>query len=165
MLWTTYVHDPHKLCVQIYEIHQDSNRHAISCHIYTTGAPPRRPNACPGSRHARNTLAMYDTYYTQNNRRCKCDSTAKGYVERKTCLNTRKIKLESDAVNHGNRFCHPAHDNEQQQQAATAAQQHTRQKQAGKYEYILVLRAVAYNCSICPRKNSIMKWSLMPNSS
>ena len=41
--------------------------------------------------------------------------------------------LESHAVNHGNKFCHPAYDDEQQQQA-------------GIYEYILVRRAAA--CSI-----------------
>ena len=59
----------------------------------------------------------------------------------------RNKTLESDAVNHGNKFCHPAHDEEHQQQAAaavaTAVQQHTTgiQQEAGIYEYILVRRA------------------------
>ena len=30
-------------------------------------------------------------------------------------------KLESDAMNHSNKLCHPAHDDEQQQHAAAAA--------------------------------------------
>ena len=55
------------------------------------------------------------------NRRCKCDSTAKGYNENKSCLNEENEKLESDAMNHSNKFCHPAHDDEWQQQAAAAA--------------------------------------------
>ena len=33
----------------------------------------------------------------------------------------RKKTLESDAVNHGNKFYHPANDDDQQQQAAAAA--------------------------------------------
>ena len=62
----------------------------------------------------------------------------------------RKKKLESDAVNHGNKFCHPAHHDEHQQQAAaaaaaTAVYQHNTQQQAGIYEYILVRRAAAYS--------------------
>ena len=35
-------------------------------------------------------------------------------MEKKSCLK-RKKTLESDAVNRGNEFCHPAHDNERQQ--------------------------------------------------
>ena len=33
----------------------------------------------------------------------------------------RKKTLQSDAVNHGNKFCHPAHDDEQQEAATAAA--------------------------------------------
>ena len=46
----------------------------------------------------------------------------------------RKKTLESDAMNHSNNFCHPAHDDEQQQHATAdaatvAVQQHTEQQQ------------------------------------
>ena len=37
------------------------------------------------------------------------------YIENKLCLNEEKKTLESDATNHSNKFCHPAHDDEQQQ--------------------------------------------------
>ena len=61
----------------------------------------------------------------------------------------RKKTPELDTVNHGNKFCHPAHDDEHQQQAsaaaATAVEQRTTQQQAGIYEHMLVRRAAAYS--------------------
>ena len=38
------------------------------------------------------------------NRRYICDSTAKGFIENKSCLNEEKETLESDALNHSNNF-------------------------------------------------------------
>ena len=62
----------------------------------------------------------------------------------------RKKTLESDAMNHGNKFCHPTHDDEQQQQQQLQQQQYSStlpgtQQQADTYEYILVPRAAAYS--------------------
>ena len=58
-----------------------------------------------------------------------------------------KETLRSDAVNHGNTFCHPTQDDERQQ---LQQQQYINtlpgtQQQADTYEYILVPRAAAYS--------------------
>ena len=55
-----------------------------------------------------------------------------------------KKTLESDAVNHSNSFCNPAHNGEHQQQAAaagaaTAVWQHTTQQRTGTFENMQVL--------------------------
>ena len=64
-----------------------------------------------------------------------------------------KKTLESDAVNHSNSFCNPAHNGEHQQQAAaagaaTAVWQHTTQQRVGISEYILVRPAAPYSITI-----------------
>ena len=61
-----------------------------------------------------------------------------------------KIKktLESDAVNHGNKFCHPAHDDEQKQQAAAAAAtsvlHSSRDVCTNTYSYVVQQRTAQY---------------------
>ena len=65
----------------------------------------------------------------------------------------RKKTLESDAVNHENKFCHPAHDDEQQQQQATAASSSscsnsTRHSSRQVYTNTLVRRAAAHSITI-----------------
>ena len=72
----------------------------------------------------------------------------RGTLTKKTCLSEEKDDTGNQMqVNHGNKFCHPAHDDENQQQAeaaaATAVYQHNTQQQARTYEYILVRRAAA----------------------
>ena len=57
-----------------------------------------------------------------------------------------KETLRSDAVNHGNTFCHPTQDDERQQ---LQQQQYINtlpgtQQQASIYDYILARRAAAY---------------------
>ena len=42
------------------------------------------------------------------------------YIESKSCLNEEKENTRIDAMNHSNKFCHPAHHGEQQQHAAAA---------------------------------------------
>ena len=58
-------------------------------HIYTRGALPRRANARLGSAHARNYRGCMICIIGKN-RRCKCDSTVKGYIENKSYFNEEK---------------------------------------------------------------------------
>ena len=44
---------------------------------------------------------------------------AKGYIENRSCLNGEE-NIGLDAINNIDNFCHPVHDEEQQQQAALA---------------------------------------------
>ena len=84
---------------------------------------------------------MYDTNYREKNGRLKCGSNAKGYTENKSCLNEKKKTLGSDAVNHGNEFCNPAHDDEHHQQRHQPQYSNTlrssRQVYTNAYSYVV----------------------------
>ena len=88
---------------------------------------------------------MYGMHYRLKIRRLKCDSTANGCIEKTRVLIKGKETLRSYAVNHGNKLCHPPHDDERQQlqQQQYIKPQPGTQQQAGIYEYILVRRAAA----------------------
>ena len=88
---------------------------------------------------------MYGMHYRLKIRRLKCDSTANGCIEKTRVLIKGKETLRSYAVNHGNKLCHPPHDDERQQlqQQQYIKPQPGTQQQAGIYEYILERRAAA----------------------
>lgn len=78
---------------------------------------------------------MYDTWYVSllKNRRCKCHSKAEVHIENKSFILIKgkkilkeKKKLQSNAMNHGNKLRHPAHDDEHQTQQL---HQHTTDQQ------------------------------------